>query len=140
SDSIKADLVVVTLSAIDADDSATLAHNSELVAESLVMGSIIDRLNNVASAKGNMIFVGESGTGKRLLMGQLLPEAVRSGQSIWKMDYEKGNAQFVLDGVQVDIDTLFAQRSKKPVTVCIYEMQSMPIRDQQRLLTWLDLN
>ena len=140
SDSIKSDLVVVTLQNLDSASSVSTEFSSEVVAESLVMGSIIERLNHVATANGNMIFVGEAGTGKRMLMGQLLPDAVRAGHSIWILDYESPKAQFLSDGVQVDVDTLFAQRIKKPVTLCVYEFQSMPVVDQQRLLKWLDSN
>lgn len=140
SDSIKADLVVVTLQNLDSSNSVSTGFSSEVIAESLVMGSIIERLNHVARANGNMIFVGEAGTGKRMMMGQLLPDAVGAGHSIWILDYESPKAQCLSDGVQVDVETLFAQRSKKPVTLCVYELQSMPEDDQKRLLKWLDSN
>lgn len=133
---VKAELVALTLEPLEmkrAADSAQAARN--LVAESTVMQSVLQRVEFLDGQQGNMVFVGEGGTGKRFFMDRIRAGLVTEGRSLWMADYEEGAHR--ADGVQMDVETMLGLRQRRPVDVLIYGLHKMPKTDQQRFEGWM---
>lgn len=138
SDAIREELAVLTLHK-GTSDGGNQQSGHDIVADSIVMQSVIDRFRQVDQAGASMAFIGSQGTGKRLFMDTTLRGALSSGSSIWKMDYATSkNPIYIMDGVQVDLDAMFAMRLRRQVVVLIYELDRMPKSDQLRLKEFAD--
>lgn len=138
SDAIKEELAILTLHQGVEHDHTTQGDDG-IVADSIVMQSVIDRYRQVDQAGASMAFIGAPGSGKRLFMDSTLRSALTSGASIWKMDYaDPKRPEYIMDGVQVDIETLFAMRLRKQTVVLIYELDRMPKGDQTLLMRHID--
>lgn len=138
SDAIKEELAVLTLHQ-GAAQGGSAQEDGGIVAESIVMQSVIDRYRQVDQAGASMAFIGAPGSGKRLFMDSTLRSALSSGASIWKMDYaDLKRPEYIMDGVQVDLDSLLAMRLRKHTVVLIYELDRMPKGDQTKLMRYID--
>lgn len=138
SDAIKEDLAVLTLHRGVAADGVS-NDDGGIVADSIVMQSVIDRYRQVDQAGASMAFIGAPGSGKRLFMDSSLRAALASGSSIWKMDYaDQKRPSYTMDGVQVDLETLFAMKPRRNTLLLIYELDRMPLVDQSALYRFID--
>lgn len=138
SDAIKEDLAIITLY----PDSATqeLKHeDNPVVAESIVMKSVLERLRKLQEAGANMAFIGGIGTGKRLMMDRILRSVMDVGDSIWRLDYaDAKKPSYRLDGVQADMVTLQSTKLRKNTTVFIYDMDHISKSDQDKLMGFIE--
>ncbi len=138
SDAIKEDLAILTLH-VPTNGRKAGSQNDLVVAESIVMKSVLDRIYQLEEVGANVGFVGGVGSGKRFFMDLLQRAALESGYSIWKLDYADGKRpMYSADGVQVDLDTLVTTRLRKDTTILVYDMQGMSKADQLRLYKFLD--
>jgi len=138
SDAIKEDLAILTLH----PPAATQVPEHEVnpvVAESIVMRSVLERLRQLQEVGANMAFIGSVGTGKRLLMDRTLRSVMDAGDSIWRLDYaDAKKPSYSMDGVQADMVTLQSTRLKKSTTVMIYDMDHISKPDQFKLLSFIE--
>jgi len=138
SDAIKEDLAILTLH----PHSTTAVPGSDdrwIVAESIVMKSVMERIRQLEEVGANMAFIGAVGTGKRLLMDQALRGVMNVGDSIWRLDYADSKKPiYSMDGVHSDFSTMVAVKLRKRTTVMLYEMDRMPKADQAALLKYAD--
>jgi hypothetical protein len=138
SDAIKEDLVVLTLHPHSTDGELGIADKT-IVAESVVMKSVMERIRQLEEVGASMAYIGAVGTGKRLLMDRSLRGVLAAGGSIWKLDYaDSKNPVYSMDGVQVDLSSLFSAKLRKSTTVMLYEMGHMSKTDQTKLMTFTE--
>jgi transcriptional regulator of aromatic amino acid metabolism len=138
SDAIKEDLAILTLHPM-VNSVQSGSDQNTVVAESIVMKSVLDRISQLEEVGANVAFVGGIGNGKRFFMDRLQRGALSSGYSIWKLDYADGKKPaYSADGVQVDLDMLMTSRLRKDTTILLYEMQGMSNADQVRLFKFID--
>ncbi len=138
SDAIKEDLVVLTLHPHSTDGELGIADKT-IVAESVVMKSVMERIRQLEEVGASMAYIGAVGTGKRLLMDRSLRGVLAAGGSIWKLDYaDSKNPVYSMDGVQVDLSSLFSAKLRKSTTVMLYEMGHMSKTDQAKLMTFTE--
>ncbi len=138
SDAIKENLHTLTLHL----PSTTAVSGSDerlIVAESIVMKSVMERIHQLEEVGANMAFIGAAGTGKRLLMDQSLSGVLDIGDSIWRLDYaDSKKPVYGMDGVHADFSDMVSAKLKKRTTVMFYEMDRMPKSDQAALLKFIE--
>lgn len=138
SDAIKEDLAILTLHP-HSTKAVSGSDDRWIVAESIVMKSVMERIRQLEEVGANMAFIGAAGTGKRLLMDQALRGVMDVGDSIWRLDYADSKKPiYGMDGVYSDLSTMVAVKLRKRTTVMLYEMDRMPKADQTALLKFID--
>jgi transcriptional regulator with AAA-type ATPase domain len=138
SDAIKEDLSILTLHPY-ASTTGFAAGDDPIVAESIVMKSVMERLRQLEEVGANMAFVGGKGTGKRLMMDQALRGIIGRGESLWKLDFgDSKKPVYHMDGVQVDFAAMLAFRLRRQTAVIIYELDQMPKNDQTKLMNFVE--
>jgi len=138
SDAIKEDLAILTL---HPHSTIAVSGSSDplIVAESIVMKSVMERIRQLEEVGANMAFIGAAGTGKRLLMDQALSGVMDIGDSIWRLDYaDSKKPVYGMDGVHADLSDMVSVKLKKRTTVMLYEMDRMPKSDQAALLKFIE--
>jgi transcriptional regulator with PAS, ATPase and Fis domain len=134
SDAIKEDLTILTLHPYVASQELE-SDTQPIVAESIVMKSVLERLRQLQEVGAGMAFVGGLGTGKRMLMDQTLRNVMDSGDSIWRLDYADAKKPvYSMDGVQVELLAMISVKLRKNTTVMIYDMDRMPKSDQVKMM------
>ena len=138
SDAIKEDLTILTL---HPRHSGVVSGTDDhlIVAESIVMKSVMERIRQLEDVGASMAFIGAAGTGKRMLMDRALRGVMDAGDSIWRLDYaDSKKPVYGMDGVYADLSALFSAKMRKSTTVMLYEMDHMPKADQGELLKFID--